>query len=225
MTCGMCSACGTFFCGSASASVATPSTRLIHLKRRRMQTTISKTRLRRGRRPRPERAGLGRLPRLPRAAAGVALGKRQAPRTAARHADRGQARRAGPVQARPGLRTGPGRGPRRRQGVVLVRGGTGGYVKAMFAYAICWMRAAASQIPQRRWSGSSTRPRRARRRRNFRSASASLKEGAWRGTRAGRSTGSEGAERRPSDSLDGVDVVRSCVLVHCTPRRWRRRCQ
>ena len=38
MTCGMCSACGTFFCGFASASVATPSTRLIHLKRRRMQT-------------------------------------------------------------------------------------------------------------------------------------------------------------------------------------------
>ena len=29
MTCGMCSACGTFFCGCASASVATPSPRLI----------------------------------------------------------------------------------------------------------------------------------------------------------------------------------------------------
>ena len=38
MTCGMCSACGTFFCGIAPASVAAPSTRLIKSKRRRVQT-------------------------------------------------------------------------------------------------------------------------------------------------------------------------------------------
>ena len=126
MTCGMCSACGTFFCGSERCPQSTPSTRLINSKRRRVQTPARAPRLRRGRRPRPERAGLGRLPRLPRAAAGVALRQRETPRTVTRHADRGQARRAGAVQARPGLRTGTGRGPRRRQGVVLVRsGGTG----------------------------------------------------------------------------------------------------
>ena len=123
MTCGMCSACGTFFCGFASASVAAPSPRLINSKRRRVQTTTSAPRLRRGRRPRTERKRLGRLPRLPRAAAGVALREREAPRTVTRHENRRQARRAGAVQARPGLRIGPGRGPRRRQGVVLIRGG------------------------------------------------------------------------------------------------------
>ena len=77
MTCGMCSACGTFFCGSMPASVTTPSPRLINSKRRRVQAPARAPRLRRGRRPRPEGARLGRLPRLPRAAAGVTFGKRQ----------------------------------------------------------------------------------------------------------------------------------------------------
>ena len=37
MTCGMCSACGTFFCGSERCPQSTPSTRLINSKRRRVQ--------------------------------------------------------------------------------------------------------------------------------------------------------------------------------------------
>ena len=77
MTCGMCSACGTFFCGFASASVAAPSPRLIIETRRRVQTPARPESLRRGRRPRIEGARLGRLPRLPRAIKGVALRKRQ----------------------------------------------------------------------------------------------------------------------------------------------------
>ena len=77
MTCGMCSACGTFFCGFMPASVATPSPRLINSKRRRVQTPARAPRLRRGRRPRPEGARLGRLPGMSRTIAGVAFGKRQ----------------------------------------------------------------------------------------------------------------------------------------------------
>ena len=126
LTCGMCSACGTFFCGSMPASVTTPSPRLINSKRRRVQAPARAPRLRRGRRPRPEGARLGRLPRLPRAAAGVALGKRETPRTVTSDENRRQARRAGPVQARVGLRTGPGRYQRRRQGGVLIRSGGAG---------------------------------------------------------------------------------------------------
>ena len=77
MTCGMCSACGTFFCGFASASVAASSPRPIDPKRRRVQAPAREKSMRRGRRPRPEGARLGRLPGLSRAIAGVALRERQ----------------------------------------------------------------------------------------------------------------------------------------------------